>query len=431
MGKSLSNSAPRGIVLAVALLVLAFLSYFSIRNALAVYDLGLQSRQGYERATKLEPGDFRNWHLLGRYWQYNLEEPDTSRAIRAYAVALSLNPRSADAWLDLGTAQELAGNVSAARDAFLHAKRSYPLSAEASWRYANFLLRQGELDAAFREMRQTAEAEPQRGAEVLSRALRAQPNIDLVIDRVLPPVADAYLGALADQIAERQTANGLKIWNRLAALHPRLALSHSYALVDALARQSQVAEAQRVWEQAVNFAGFADLFLLPGSILWDGGFESGVNGAGFAWNFPDWMRGVQGSFDTREKHSGNRSFRLLFNGKYNLNLSGPCHSVPVQPSTAYKFSAWVRTLSISTEEGVRFQLHSLNTADPSTVYTADVHGSRPWTRVELPWSSGKDVRLMQVCVVRLPSREADNKIKGMAWIDDVALVPVTAEPPKP
>src|SRR5215469_8588862 len=189
MGQGLSISAPpRGIVLAVALLVAAFLPYFSIRSALATHALGLQSRQGYERAAKLEPGDFRNWHLLGRYWQYNLEQPDTSRAIGAYAVALSLNPRSTDAWLDLGTAQELSGNVSAARDAFLHAKRSYPLSAEASWRYANFLLRQGELDAAFREMRQTAEVEPQRGAEVLSRALRAQPNIDLVIDRVLPPV---------------------------------------------------------------------------------------------------------------------------------------------------------------------------------------------------------------------------------------------------
>src|SRR5215467_969352 len=388
MGQSLSNSPPRGIVLAVVLLVAAFLSYFSIRNALAVHDLGLQTRQGYERAAKLEPGDFRNWHLLGRYWQYNLEETDPSRAIQAYGVALSLNPRSADVWLDLGTAQELSGNVSAARDAFLHAKRSYPLSAEASWRYANFLLRQGELDAAFREMRQTAEVEPLRGAEVLSRALRAQPDIDLVIDRVLPPVVDAYLGALADQMSDGHTANGLKLWNRLAALHPRLPLSHSYALVGVLARQKQISEAQRVWEQAVNFAGLANLSSPVGSIVWDGGFESGVTGGGFAWNFLNSIPGVQGSFDTREKHSGNRSFRLLFDGKYNLNLSGPCHDVPVQPATTYNFSAWIRTLSISTEEGVRFQLRPVNTPNPSTVYTPEVHGTQPWTQVALSWSSG-------------------------------------------
>jgi hypothetical protein len=42
-----------------------------------------------------------------------------------------------------------------------------------------------------------------------------------------------------------------------------------------------------------------------------------------------------------------------------------------------------------------------------------------------------------VCVERLPSEyEVDDKIRGMAWVDDVALVPAapvaaTAEPPKP
>ncbi len=431
MGQSVSNSTPRGIVLAFALLVAGFLSYFSIRDALAIHDSELQSRQGYERATKLEPGDFRNWHLLGRYWQYNLEETDTSRAIQAYSVALSVNPRSADVWLDLATAQELVGNVPAARDAFLRAKRSYPLSAEVSWRYANFLLRQGDFDAAFLEMRHTVDAEPLRGAEVLSRALRAQPDIDLVIDRVLPPVVDAYLGALADQTADGQTTNALKLWNRLAALHPRLPLSHAYALVEALAKQRQISEAQHVWEQAVNFAGFANLSSPEGSILWDGGFESGSRAGGFGWNFPDPMRGVQGSFDTREKHSGMRSFRLLFDGKYNLNFSGPCHVIPVQPATAYNFSAWIRTLSISTEEGLRFQLRSINTPSPSTVYTADVHGTQPWTRVALSWSSGKDVQLVQVCAVRLPSHEADDKIQGLAWLDDVALIPASAEPGKP
>jgi len=63
--------------------------------------------------------------------------------------------------------------------------------------------------------------------------------------------------------------------------------------------------------------------------------------------------------------------------------------------------------------------------------TPDLRGSQPWTRVEIPWSSGKNVQEMQVCLTRFPSREVDDKIQGMAWVDDVALVPVAAEPPKP
>src|SRR5262245_45731037 len=314
------GSNRRAITLAVAFICLLFLSYLSVRNALAAHYVGLQTRQGYERATRLEPRDFQNWLLLGRYWQYNLEETDTALALQAYNVALSLNPRSADLWSDLGTACETEGNVAAARDAFVHAKSAYPLSAEISWRYANFLLRQGELDAAFLEMRRAVQTEPKRGAEALSRALSAEPNIDPVIDRVLPPLSEAYTGAIFDQVSEGHTANAIRIWNRLAALHPRLRLeTYTYYLVGALLREKQVAEAQHVWKQAADFAGYGNLPGPAASLLWDGGFESGVFGSGFAWALPGGAQ-VQFSFDTREKHSGNQSLRLLFNGRYNVGL---------------------------------------------------------------------------------------------------------------
>lgn len=423
----------RAVVLGLALLCFLFLSYFSVRDALAAHYVGLQTREGYERATRLEPRDFQNWLLLGRYWQYNLEEPDTAKAIQAYNTALSLNPRSADLWSDLGVAYETEGNIAAARDAFLHAKKAYPLSAEISWRYANFLLRQGDLDAAFGEMRRAVETEPKRGAEALSRALIAEPNIGIALDRVLPPLSDAYTGAIFDQVSEGHTANALLIWNRLAALHPKqLSLeTYTYYLVNALLREKQVAEAQRVWKQAADFAGYGNLPGPADSLLWDGGFESGIFGSGFAWTPPLHAQGVQVSLDTREKHSGNRSLRLLFNGRYNLALNGPCAEVAVQPSMTYHFSAWIKTESITTEQGIRFQLRPIGTLDNASAATSDLRGTQPWTNIETSWSSGKGVQELQVCVARLPSQEFDDKIQGIAWVDDVALVPVSAEPRKP
>jgi len=432
MSQRTFSSKHRAVVLAFAFVGFLFLSYFSVRNALAAHYAGLQTRQGYERAARLEPRDFRNWLLLGRYWQYDLEETDTARARQAYNVALSLNPRSADLWSDLATAYEAEGTVASAREAFLHAKTAYPLSGEISWRYANFLLRQGELDAAFLEMRRAVQAEPKRGAEALSRALSAEPNIDLVIDRVLPPVSDAYTGAIFDQASEGRTANAVVIWKRLAALHPKqLPLeTYTYYLVTALLREKQVAEAQSVWKQAAEFAGYGNLPGPADSLLWDGGFESGIFGSGFAWTPPGGVL-VQVGFDTREKHSGNRSLRLLFNGTYNLGLGGPCTEVPVEPSTAYHFSAWVKTMSITTEQGIRFQLRTIGTQDTSAVVTSDLRGTQPWTKIETPWSSGKNAQEMQVCVARLPSQEFDDKIQGIAWVDDVALAPVSAQPRKP
>lgn len=427
-----SGSRQRAVVLLFALICGVFLSYYSVRNALAAHYINLQTREGYERAARLEPRDFQNWLLLGRYWQYNLEEPDTARALQAYNVALSLNPRSADLWTDLGTAYETQGNVAAARDAFLHAKNTYPLSAEIAWRYANFLLRKGDLDTAFLEMRRAVQTEPKLGAEALSRALSAEPNIALVLDRVLPPLSDAYTGAIFDQVSEGNTANAVLVWNKLAALHPKLPLqTYTYYLVGALLREKQVAEAQRVWKEAADFAGFGSLPGPADSVLWDGGFESGIFGSGFAWALPGGVQGVQFSFDEREKHSGNQSLRLLFNGRYNLSLNGPCAEVSVQPSTTYHFSAWVKTLSITTEQGIRFQMRPMGTPVASTAVTSDLRGTQPWTNVETSWTSGKDVQELQVCVARLPSQEFDDKIQGIAWVDDVSLVPASAEPRKP
>src|SRR6266571_3213820 len=80
----LSNPFQRGALVAVSFVIGASLGYFSIRNAFAVHLAGLQTREGCERAIYLEPGDARNWHLLGRFWQYNIENPDGPRAISAY-----------------------------------------------------------------------------------------------------------------------------------------------------------------------------------------------------------------------------------------------------------------------------------------------------------------------------------------------------------
>src|SRR6266699_6480721 len=116
MNLRLSSNAQRAALVAASFAVAIILSYFSVRNALAVHYAGLQTAEAYERATHLEPADPRNWYLLGRYWQYNLEDPDAARAIRSYLSALSLNPGSSDTWLDLATTYESEGHFTAARD---------------------------------------------------------------------------------------------------------------------------------------------------------------------------------------------------------------------------------------------------------------------------------------------------------------------------
>ena len=427
----LSNPVQRGALVLAAFQVAALLSYFSVRNARADHFAGLQTRQALERATQLEPEDARNWYLLGRYWQFNLEDSDPIKALRSYQTAVSVDPRSTVSWLGLGSAYESTGDLAHAREAFLQAKKTYPLSAEAAWQYGNFLLRQAEFDSAFAEMRRAVESDPERGAEAFSRAFRVEPDVDRILNRALPPIREVYVDIIWDQITDGHTDIALQVWDRLVAIHPRLPLRDVFPLVGALRNKKRIADARRVWDQAVSVAGMADLQRPLGSLLWDGGFESGVTGGGYSWLFPEGLRSVQISIDAQEAHSGNHSLRLSFDGKSIVSSMDICHYVPVSPSTSYRFSAWVKTRAVTTDQGVRFLLRSLGTQGASEGVTPDVHGSEPWTRIEIPWSSGNDVQELQVCLIRLLSDQLENKIKGTTWVDDVALVPEAAEHPKP
>jgi tetratricopeptide (TPR) repeat protein len=428
----LSSSAQRGALVFAAALVAAFLSYFSIRNARADQFANLQKNlQALERATQLEPGNARNWYLLGRYWQFNLEDADGQKAVQAYRTSISVDPRSTISWLGLGSAYESARDLARAREAFLQAKKTYPLSAEVAWQYGNFLLRQAELESAFAEIRRAVQSDPKRGAEAFSRAFRVEPDVNHILNRAIPPIRDVYVDIIWDQITDGHTDNALKVWDQLVTIHTRVPLRDVFPLIGALRNEKRIADARRVWDQALSVAGMPDLQGPPGSVLWDGGFESGVAGGGYSWLFPEVVQKVQISIDAQEKNSGNHSLRLTFDGKSIVSYTNICHYVPVSPSTSYRFSAWVKTRAVTTDQGIRFHLRSLGTQGASEAVTPDVHGSEPWTRIEIPWSSGNDVQELQVCLIRLLSDQLENKIKGTAWVDDVALVPESAEHHKP
>ena len=428
----LSTSAERAALAVLALLLAAFLSYFSIRNACAEHFAGLETPNGLSRALELEPGNARSWFLFGHYWLYNLEDPDVPRAIRAYQTSLALDPRSAETWLDLAAAYESQNDVAAARDAFRNAKQAYPLSAEVAWRYGNFLLRVGQQDAAFDEIRQAVLADHHRASEAVSRCLRVNPDLSAVLDRVVPPSRDVYLDLISNLVLDNDVPGALLVWSRLAALHPRIRITDIHFLVDALRYTKQSRLARQVWDQATAFAGLTQLHDPPGSVVWDGSFESGFSGYDFAWRIPPLTGGVETFLDTSEKHSGKRSLRLTFDGKHNVNFLDVCQYVVVEPSTAYRFSAWVLARSITSDEGIRFYLNPIPSSPGSPpVSTSDIRGTQPWTRMEVPWSSAKDTRELEICLQRNASDGPDSRIQGAAWIDDVALTPEPPGPPKP
>jgi tetratricopeptide (TPR) repeat protein len=426
----LPNAAARGVLLFTACLAALALAFFSIRNALAAHASGLETLVGYQRAVRLEPSNARNWYLLGRYWQYNMDDPDSQKAIGDYHTALSLDPLSSDAWLDLATAYDGENDVTHARNAFLSAKRVYPASAEVSWRYGNFLLRQGELPSAFAEIRHAVEADPKRGTEAFSRCWRVDPDVNKILYTVLPASKNIYVGVILELVAEKQLDPALTVWSRLVALHPRMSPKDVAQFTDALLQYGRIPELRQVWQQAVSMMDNPPSDP-PGSLIWDGSFESGMIGDGLAWQFPASQDGVQVALDSDQSHTGRQSLQLLFTGKSNMNYNGPCHWAITNPGSTYRFSAWVRTRALTTDEGIRFTLRTVSPSGIQLAETPDVRGTEPWTSVTVTWKAPRDTPVVQVCIVRKASSEPDADIEGAAWIDDVSLIPQSPESSKP
>ncbi|MGB2633350.1 MAG: tetratricopeptide repeat protein [Candidatus Acidiferrum sp.] len=423
----LSDSIARALIVVAALLTALWLSFFGIRSAVARYGSEGQTERRLRLAVRLEPENPEYWYMLGRYRQYNLQQPDAVAAENSYREAIALAPSYTDAWLDLATAYELDGNPERAQKAYLEAKKSYPVSADVAWRYGNFLLRQGQLARAYPELRRAVEADPQRAAAAFSRAYRTNPNIDELLAELLPPRQDVYVGVIWEALSAKQMAVAKTVWARLLPLHPRLEMRDVERFVSDLLSAGEFTEARQIWDQGMATMNLPPLFRPAGSVVWDPSFETGINGYAFSWQYRSIDQGVSIDIDKAEKRSGTQSLRLSFDGKHDPSLEAACTLAIVQPGTTYRFSGWIKSQKITTDQGIALRLHALDGVFTPATSTRQVVGTNPWTLVDGSWTSGPDVHRVHICVIRDASEDPDVRISGSAWVDDVNLLPQSAE----
>jgi hypothetical protein len=418
----LSSQPNRLLLVGLAFLFVLALSFFGIRAAVAAHYVSLNTRAGFETAVRLEPDDPDMWYFLGRYWQYNLVEQDTGRAIRAYKTSLRLNSFSADTWLDLASAYETEGEIDAARKAFLEAKHVYPVSSKVLWSYANFLLRQNELESAFAEFHRAIEESPQLAGEAVRICRHVEPDFSQILYLVLPPKAEAYQSVAWELMDEADTTDALKVWSKFFLLHPSLHSREVFQFVDALLRGQHISDAVRVWGQAVTLMDLPKMDDPAGSLIWDGGFETDVTGGGLAWRFGQHKSPVI-TYDHNVMHSGSRALRLDFDQKDISGFVDVCQLVFVEPKTSYEFSAWLRTKDMAEEGGIFFRIDMPGPQASPVFETTKLNGTNEWTKASMRWTSPDEPRLAQVCLAR--SRAYDQH-HGTAWVDDVSLLKLDA-----
>jgi tetratricopeptide (TPR) repeat protein len=420
-----ANPARRWTAAVIATVAAVWFCYAGSKHALASYYAASSHPENWERATRIEPDNAETWYRLGRFRQLDFDNADLPLAISYYRQAVQLNPRSPYYKLDLAGALEMAGNNGETDSYFRAAQAAYPISAEVSWKYGNFLLRQNRLPEAYAEIHRAAMVDPKLIPLAVSRVWHSDPDIHLLLDQVLPDTAEAYSEALSFLADVQDPTAAIEVWRRLIAKNPHTDLKWGIKLTDMLVAQEKFEEAGTVWRQAISPSAGPAPASTGNSLVYDGGFEKDISGGGFGW----WQRDVMGAdfdFDTDEKHAGSRSARLIFDGTKNLSYEDLFQYVLVSPGTHYHFQGFVRTDQISTESGMRFEIVDPKDSQHLDVFTPNQTGTLPWTLEQVDFTTGPETHLILVRLVRKPSQHLDNKLRGTVWIDDVTIVPAGA-----
>jgi hypothetical protein len=194
------------------------------------------------------------------------------------------------------------------------------------------------------------------------------------------------------------------------------------AFIDMLLASNLFDDAGAVWRRAMADKLPQSANPDNASLIFDGGFEADPSQGGFGWRQED-VSGADFDLDPDVKHGGARSARVIFDGAQNLLYGHLYQFVLVVPSTRYRFQAFLRGSTITTDSGLRFEIYDSRNRQAMDVFTPNEKGTLDWTLEQLDFTTGPSTRLLRVQLTRQPSARFDNKLSGTVWVDDVSLVP--------
>lgn len=413
---------PAKTLAAFAALSLAVLVYFVLTAAafLASYFSTAPDLARLQRAAWLDPGNAEYPYRLGRYELLAGQSPQA--ALPWLEKATRLNPHSAKYWLDLAIARQSVGDTVSERPALERALAADPRTPDVAWQVANLYLAQGSADAAMRAFRVVMENDPFLTPQAISLCWKARPDIDSLLEAVVPP--NVYGTFLEFLISKNEPAAAARVWGKMFSLQQPLDRPILFGYMRYLIAQQQVPQATRVWQQASNLSGLAAYQPSSENLLINGDFSMPVLNGGF-----DWMHqpapGVALALDPNDAHSSPQSLRITFEGP-GISDAGIRQLVPVEPNTSYEFSGFYKAEAMDGAGGPKFAIQDLY-RETRLYMSDDLRDSDFWRKADGIFTTGPDTHLVVLRIARIPE---GSPIKGRLWIDGLQLVRAdSAHPP--
>lgn len=369
--------------------------------------------------TTLTPKDpLAHWRL-GQIFERGKPLDGLNDAIAEYEKAVSLSPNDYRFWLALGIAQERAGDHVKGKQALRKATILAPSYAFPRWYLGNLLVRSGEYDEAFAELRRASEANAEFGPQLFNLIWAVYGDDYDATFKALGNRADSRASYALYLVNRGKFEEGLKVWSTLTAVEKTDNKASGDALVAALITATRIYDAMSVWNDiAPHPSSRAGIDRIV-----DSSFEDVSNyGPEMAFNWQVKNRQIQIDIDPARGHTGNRSLRMVFQSRSRLDSIIATDLVPISPDRQYDFEFYVRSQKL--QSGATPSIH-ITSATDNTILAASPeapNGDKDWQRVALSFKTPPKAEAVIVKIVR--GNCADTEvcpIFGTLWYDDFSF----------
>ncbi len=398
-------------------------SYFAVNwylgNTFAEYfDTAQSSFDVAARAVSMAPDDPLTHWRLAQVTQKNLPLDQQAQAIPEYEKAVSLSPNDYRFWMALGTAYERAGEVTKAEQALKRAVELAPSYAYPRWYLGNLLLRNARYDEAFSELRLASEADPELRPQQFSFIWEIYKDDSEALYKAVgqsPGLRAAFAHHL---VTQKRYDDAMRLWNDLSNEEKKANKETAEAMLTNLKNDLKFHYALKVWNDITNEKYRAEV-----GRIFDGSFEEFAPETVFGWQVKGAPQ-MQIGIDPDKSHGGQRSLKLFFQVRANIETINIAQLVPVLPQTEYDFECFVSTEKLETGSAPLIVIVDANTGAYLATSGMAPGGTNDWKPINLSFKTGETTEGVVLTIQRSSCSDDETPvcpIFGSVWYDDFSI----------
>jgi tetratricopeptide (TPR) repeat protein len=363
-------------------------------------------------AARLSPSDPEVHSQRGYIF---LDNNKPQEALKEFERALSLRPRDYVFWMDLGYVHDWLKNSDKAIAAYNEAVRLAPYYSRPRWLLGNLLLRSGEYDKAFAELRLAYESDPtllNAIADLAWSVYRA--DAETVKQVIQPKTAQAQLTLVHFFIKKGSIDSAINIFRELNSIPDK---DRDLLLTDLINKKNFEA-AYEVW-----LTGQKEKNIQHGKVI-DGGFEDVLsrNNTGFGWQIKDDLSTVKVNLETDKPYDNTRCLRVDWKGNNSPSVPVLSQILLVAPKSDYQLTFATRTEKLVTG-GLPIVVIT-DASDGSVLVQSNPikPDNLEWSEQKINFTTKENTRAVVINVQRLNCTTSPCPVFGRVWFDAFQLI---------